>query len=1003
MSTRIIPSLRPFKETILVWDFYNDIVDDTPKNEERRDMLAKIKEEITPLPLNFDNEKQYIEVMRPLFYQELKAQLNRCKQEDMVRIPGSEKPSPTEEVLFQSFKPAMDEPGFISLTVQRETSRSQKVLLSINDMMLLSQNEDPLQETPLHMLAIVEQSFANKVTMRVKLNLDGKDASREKDLAKLIAEKSNWFLTKVTSLATQIREYEALMSLPTMPLRKFIINKEDATGPRTVDMQAAPAMPGMNDDGGVEVDAFTAQAKAAPPVGAEDVTKRFDIPDGLMKHITSKYNLSQQQAILDSAKVGGITLVQGPPGTGKTTTILGILAMLMCSTAKSAKAVSYTRTSGKSAAGNHEDADESDAAEDPETKEAEKLEVRQRMKKNLLKFRSRIPWLAGDYLPWSDHLHQQLAGAGGLSVTKPYPKVLQKDKVRMWSIAQDASPQKLLVCGPSNAAVDEVLRRVTQVGLHDGKDQVTQVAALRLGPNSHKDLKKWGLQDNLQRRVDASAGVKDKNFLENEKTKILKETRIVCSTLSVSGHKDLVGFPEDFDSVIVDEASQAVELSVMVALKLGCRRLILVGDPQQLPATCFSSIAMERNYDQSLFQRLQLSFHKVNMLDMQFRMHPDISQFPSKNFYDGKLLDVLNRADFEAKFPAPWSKHHCFSPLVFYHLDSEMQEEKFSFVNEEEAEFALQLYKALKELYPNKDYKWEENLAIISPYLGQVTKIRAKFNRYFGLEPHSKATPVDINTVDGFQGREKDCIIFSAVRATKKGKEKNPGIGFVRDKRRMNVAFTRARKNLWVIGNAKVLRVNDDWRAFAMIALTKKPSQLISIKGATYKYFEKQLNLPEGFADLARDPLLEPQDGELEIGDTVELDDPDDDGDDDIDDYGKDIEEELPSDKEQEIAPAEAKEAADTAKDSEAGETKQQGAANATPKDSNEQAAAATAPAAAKGQKRPKAAAGGKKPGRKKQKKGNAATQGESQAAEQAAAPAEMDGGAEIDDAFVED
>ncbi|CAE8582721.1 unnamed protein product [Polarella glacialis] len=102
----------------------------------------------------------------------------------------------------------------------------------------------------------------------------------------------------------------------------------------------------------------------------------------------------------------------------------------------------------------------------------------------------------------------------------------------------------------------------------------------------------------------------------------------------------MVGFPEDFDTVIIDEASQGVEVSTLTPLKLGCRRLILVGDPKQLPATCFSEVAKNHDYDRSLFQRLQQSQHKVNMLSQQYRMHPAISYFPSQNFYDGKLLNA---------------------------------------------------------------------------------------------------------------------------------------------------------------------------------------------------------------------------------------------------------------------------------------------------------------------------------------------------------------------------
>lgn len=245
----------------------------------------------------------------------------------------------------------------------------------------------------------------------------------------------------------------------------------------------------------------------------------------------------------------------------------------------------------------------------------------------------------------------------------------------------------------------------------------------------------------------------------------------------------------------------------MARLKLGCRRLILVGDPQQLPATCFSTVAIEHNYERSLFQRLQMSQHKVNMLEMQYRMHPAISSFPSQTFYDGKLSNALEQLAFEQRFPTEWSKIPCFHPVAFFHLKGEMHKTSQSFVNEDEADFIIGFFKLISDLYPNED--WHTKLAVISPYAEQVQLIRHKFRALFRLAP-KQPCPVDVNTVDGFQGREKDCIIVSVVRAASDRKS----IGFVRDRRRMNVAFTRARLNLWVVGHAYVLKTNQDWDAF---------------------------------------------------------------------------------------------------------------------------------------------------------------------------------------------
>merc|ERR550534_1271062 len=123
------------------------------------------------------------------------------------------------------------------------------------------------------------------------------------------------------------------------------------------------------------------------------------------------------------------------------------------------------------------------------------------------------------------------------------------------------------------------------------------------------------------------------NASDKEKEKVIREAAVVFSTLSISGSRELVGFPGDFDTVVMDEASQGLEVSTLVPLKLGCRRLIMVGDPKQLPATCFSSVCQYKSFERSLFQRLEEAKYKVNMLQIQYRMHPLISHFPSHTFY----------------------------------------------------------------------------------------------------------------------------------------------------------------------------------------------------------------------------------------------------------------------------------------------------------------------------------------------------------------------------------
>ncbi|OLP97942.1 putative helicase MAGATAMA 3 [Symbiodinium microadriaticum] len=352
-----------------------------------------------------------------------------------------------------------------------------------------------------------------------------------------------------------------------------------------------------------------------------------------------------------------------------------------------------------------------------------------------------------------------------------------------------------------------------------------------MGPNAHPDLKEdFSMNALVHKRLQAGCDMPDFQKKESEKIRLLKSSRLICSTLSISGHRDMVNFPEDFDTVVIDEASQGVEVSTLVPLKLGCRRLILVGDPEQLPATCFSEIAKEHKYDRSLFQRLQQTQYKVNMLNTQYRMHPDISQFPSVNFYDGNLLNFRDKEAFEAEYPTSWSHIPCLAPVAFFNLAGTMREESKSYVNEDEAQFIHDFFVCLRKAFPKED--WRRKLAVISPYAQQVNLIRHKFRELYHISSDKEPCPVDARLRPRppaerpvrcerrsvcweplllVERPAQDCIMVSLVRGAQL---KSKTVGFLRDRRRMNVAFTRARLNLWVVGAAKVLSFNEDWKEF---------------------------------------------------------------------------------------------------------------------------------------------------------------------------------------------
>ncbi|KAL9267419.1 putative helicase MAGATAMA 3, partial [Drosera capensis] len=237
------------------------------------------------------------------------------------------------------------------------------------------------------------------------------------------------------------------------------------------------------------------------------------------------------------------------------------------------------------------------------------------------------------------------------------------------------------------------------------------------------------------------------------RTSILEESVIVFSTLSFTGTIS-AKMKHGFDVVIIDEAAQAVEPSILVPLMNGCKQVLMggitlvlfckVGDPSQLPATVISEAAKNSGYGLSLFTRFQKAGYPVVMLQHQYRMHPEIREFPSRQFYADKLVDG---PDVEEQTKRAWHDFRCFGPFCFFdvHEGEELRpNESRSWINDDEVEFVLLLYQKLVDRYP--ELKSSARLAMISPYRLQVKQLRKRFQEVFGIDSEKM---VDINTVDG--------------------------------------------------------------------------------------------------------------------------------------------------------------------------------------------------------------------------------------------------------------
>ncbi len=288
---------------------------------------------------------------------------------------------------------------------------------------------------------------------------------------------------------------------------------------------------------------------------------------------------------------------------------------------------------------------------------------------------------------------------------------------------------------------------------------------------------------------------------------ILQEADVICATAVGAASIDLNQI--DLPVVLFDEGSMATEPSSLIPLVKGCRQLCIIGDHKQLPPVVTSLRAKELGLDISLFERLltDTNIPRV-MLDEQHRMHPTLSEFPRRTFYDGKLEDAATTATIaplRSRFLDAQGEHGQYLRFLDHRHPERRSDE--SILNYKEANLALEVASDL--LLRNPELSGRD-IGIVTPYLAQVQLLEASIVR--GADPrHSKwvnllgprvaeLEHIEVHTVDGFEGREKAAIIFSTVRSNPQGY-----VGFLADARRMNVALTRAQRALLVLGNAETL------------------------------------------------------------------------------------------------------------------------------------------------------------------------------------------------------
>jgi superfamily I DNA and/or RNA helicase len=258
---------------------------------------------------------------------------------------------------------------------------------------------------------------------------------------------------------------------------------------------------------------------------------------------------------------------------------------------------------------------------------------------------------------------------------------------------------------------------------------------------------------------------------------------------------------QKFGTLFIDEAAQALEAACWIPIRR-VSRVILAGDHCQLPPTVKSIAALKGGLGKTLMERIvENKPETVTLLKMQYRMNEEIMRFSSDWFYGNQVEsapEVKYRSILDLDIPMSWIDTSSWSESSTL-FKEQFVGESFGRINKAEAELTLLvLEKYFRKIGKERILDERLDVGIISPYRAQVQYLRRQLKKKDFFKPYRSL--ISVNTVDGFQGQERDIILISLVRANDEGQ-----IGFLRDLRRMNVAITRARMKLIILGDASTM------------------------------------------------------------------------------------------------------------------------------------------------------------------------------------------------------
>lgn len=373
---------------------------------------------------------------------------------------------------------------------------------------------------------------------------------------------------------------------------------------------------------------------------------------------------------------------------------------------------------------------------------------------------------------------------------------------------------QVLVCAQSNTAVDWIAEKLVDRGVSvlrignptrvndkmlsftyerrfEAHPDYPQLWSIRKAIRQLRSAKKKG--DSIHQKIDRLKSRATELELRIN-ADIFGEARVIASTLTGSANRVLERMK--FGTLFIDEAAQALEAACWIAIRKASR-VVFAGDHCQLPPTVKSIEALRGGLGKTLMERIvENKPETVTLLTVQYRMNEQIMRFPSEYFYGGKIVtapQIRFRGILDYDIPIVW--HDTSGPDG----REEFVGESFGRINRDEAALTLSTLEAyFTKIGKTRVLDESIDVGIISPYRAQVQYLRRLVQKSEFFKPFRRL--ISVNTVDGFQGQERDVILISLVRANDDGQ-----IGFLSDLRRMNVAITRARMKLIILGDVSTM------------------------------------------------------------------------------------------------------------------------------------------------------------------------------------------------------